>query len=66
MLPFAVVISFEGVVKAVTIRNDPKINKDRIAKVQYLLKNLTVITTSQAAIDAGIITKKAAARKLPK
>mgnify|MGYP001313810775 CR=1 FL=1 len=30
MLPFAVVISFEGAVKAVAIRNDPKINKDRI------------------------------------
>ena len=60
------VISLVGVAKATPISIEPEINKDRMTRIQYLLKNLTVRTTNQAASDAGIITKIAAVRKLPK
>ena len=39
---------------------------EAMTKSQYLLKNLTVKTTAQAEIEAGIITKTVVVKKLPR
>ena len=58
--------SFAGLSREWDILNAPIAIKDAITISQYLLKNLTVNTTAQAEIEAGIKTKTVVVKKLPR
>tara|TARA_B100000925_G_scaffold239016_1_gene188061 strand:+ start:1253 stop:1444 length:192 start_codon:yes stop_codon:yes gene_type:complete len=58
--------SFVGLRRAWDILNAPVAIKEHITISQYLLKYLTIMTTAQAEIEAGIKTKTVVVKKLPR
>ena len=58
--------SLAGLRREWDILNAPIAIKEHITISHYLLKNLTVKTTAQAEIEAGIKTKTVVVKKLPR